>query len=516
MRGSMRRGSLLSIGLKSGVIDTSPSSHHDEPGPDESNTERRVSFNRRELLRQSVVDLDNQIVGHDGLFETQLHTHRRQSLIAIKVEDLVYVEEFVDSSAEPSKLSKPAAGPILDSSAIIIAFKALNLAMQETNAGDDRKAKLEDDASMKLLENFMKSTGECLTWVETRELWSDMVKTNNGNQPTLRASWDMLLEKCSPDDGGQPSADDLVQFARSIKDIYSIRLSDDYSELKFVIVSHIALYLVVAGIAIAGYITGNSDIGVFTWELAVEAIALFVAELIWETILSSLVIRFNMKINYTRKLGNLFKVPKYFAADLLPFYNSTALSLFTSLALNQTLFSLIFYRTMRERVPFFSYVFLSQDRREDRPDTLTFQVTEDIMRFSIYFPFKIFVLNYIDAPIIVFIPILINSIGDGLAEPVGVKYGKHKYSTTALYYKGEFWNGNFTRSYEGSFCVYITSVIVIIATYNEFTSMQFWLTVTILPFLMTLAEAKAPHTNDGPFLALIGCCFLSLMFFFVP
>jgi len=88
--------------------------------------------------------------------------------------------------------------------------------------------------------------------METRELWSDMVKTNDGKLPSLRDSWNRLLDKYSPEDGGQPSADGLVQFARSIKEIYSIRLSDDYSELKFVLISQTALWLVVVGIAIAG------------------------------------------------------------------------------------------------------------------------------------------------------------------------------------------------------------------------------------------------------------------------
>ena len=125
-------------------------------------------------------------------------------------------------------------------------------------------------------------------------------------------------------------------------------------------------------------------------------------------------------------------------------------------------------------------------------------------------------MNHIEAPAIIFIPILINNIGDGLAEPVGVRFGKHKYNTTALYYKGKFWNGNFTRSYEGSSCVFLTSIIVVAANYAAFSKVQFWLTVVILPFLMTIAEAKAPHTNDGPFLALIGCGFLSAIFFLVP
>lgn len=226
-------------------------------------------------------------------------------------------------------------------------------------------------------------------------------------------------------------------------------------------------------------------------------------------------LKFNIKINYTRKLGNLFKIPKYFVADLFPFYKSTATSLMTTLTLNQSMFCSMYYRKSRERVPFFSYVFLSQDRREDRPDTLIFQVTEDLLRFLIYIPFKLFIANKFSAPVIIFIPIAVNNIGDGLAEPVGVAFGKHKYTTTALYHQGKFFKSKFTRSYEGSACVFFTTLIVVAVNYGTFNSTQFWVTLSILPFLMTIAEAKAPHTNDGPFLALIGCSFLTLVLLYL-
>ena len=376
------------------------------------------------------------------------------------------------------------------------------------------------EEGIKALAEFMAAFGERLTWVECHEIWKNMLSTNNGKQPSLVSTWDNIKEQHKAvfvdiENNVQVAHHDYTAIACGIKEAYSIRLSNDKSELKFVLLSQVFLWLVVASIATAGYITNNAKLGTFSGTIFLEAIILFAGELIWESFLSWTVLRFNIKINYTRKLGNLFKVPKYFAADFLPFYESTILSMFTSLAVNQTLFCILFYRSSREQIPFFSFLFLSQDQREDRPDTLTFQVTEDIMRFSIYFPFKIFVVNYIEAPAIIFIPILINNIGDGLAEPVGVRFGKHKYTTTALYYKGKFWNGNFTRSYEGSSCVFLTTVIVVAANYNAFTVTQFWLTVVILPFLMTIAEAKAPHTNDGPFLALIGCGFLSAIFFLV-
>lgn len=133
-------------------------------------------------------------------------------------------------------------------------------------------------------------------------------------------------------------------------------------------------------------------------------------------------------------------------------------------------------------------------------------------RFAIYFPFKLLVVDLVGEKALIFIPIAVNNIGDGLAEPVGVAWGKHKYTTTALYHKGKFFTSKFTRSYEGSLCVLVTTFAVVGANYHAFNTVQFWITFAILPWLMTIAEAFAPHTNDGPFLALVGCGFLTAVF----
>jgi phytol kinase len=130
------------------------------------------------------------------------------------------------------------------------------------------------------------------------------------------------------------------------------------------------------------------------------------------------------------------------------------------------------------------------------------------LRFGVYFPFKILVTNPIGAPAIIFIPVVVNNIGDGLVEPVGVRFGEHKYSTTALYHKGKFFKSKFTRSYEGS---------VHHHSYCCCNQLQGFHLKAVLDYLFfppvptDLKESKAPYTNDGPFLALVGCTFLSLV-----
>ena len=93
------------------------------------------------------------------------------------------------------------------------------------------------------------------------------------------------------------------------------------------------------------------------------------------------------------------------------------------------------------------------------------------------------------------IPILINGIGDGLAEPIGIRFGKHRYQTRAL-----FTSKKHIRSIEGSACVFITSILVIYYNNYPFTDLQFVVAITAIPILMTLAEAFSPHTWDSSLL----------------
>ena len=100
---------------------------------------------------------------------------------------------------------------------------------------------------------------------------------------------------------------------------------------------------------------------------------------------------------------------------------------------------------------------------------------------------------------LIFIPVLINGIGDGLAEPVGVRFGRLKYRTRALFSRKRY-----VRSVEGSLCVFITSIIVLLYYKPFFTGEEWLVALLTLPILMTLTEAVSPHTWDTPFLFGVG------------
>lgn len=155
-------------------------------------------------------------------------------------------------------------------------------------------------------------------------------------------------------------------------------------------------------------------------------------------------------------------------------------------------------------------IFRSIDRPEDRPYTLKWLVTQFIASSIVIAPF-VYLWGtwgnfYSDLSLIL---VIINGLGDGLAEPVGIRFGKHKYKTRALYYNKKCCSGSFTRSYEGSSVVFIVSVCAIGGFYYIFTTWQLVIALLTVPILMTLTEAFSPRTWDSPFLFGIGALLLT-------
>ena len=77
---------------------------------------------------------------------------------------------------------------------------------------------------------------------------------------------------------------------------------------------------------------------------------------------------------------------------------------------------------------------------------------------------------------------VVNGLGDGLAEPVGIKWGKHKYQTRAIWYHGKVCSGEFVRSLEGSACVFMSGMVFPCTFYTSFANeVQMWMAIAILP-----------------------------------
>ena len=227
-----------------------------------------------------------------------------------------------------------------------------------------------------------------------------------------------------------------------------------------------------------------------------------------------LVLKKGVNVNYTRKINHfsLLAVP-FLLCIILPCRPSSGgtndyviqiIGLLSGL-----LFFVLFLKPIRKRVGIFNTAFSSIDRPEDRPYTLIWITTQTAANFIVAIPIAMY-LNMINMPELIFIIILVNGIGDGLAEPVGVRFGKHKYQTYALLTKRKY-----ERSIEGSACIFITSFAIIILFGPMLIPYQFVIALITFPIMMTLAEAKAPHSWDNPFLFAVGSILLFLILHFL-
>ena len=188
------------------------------------------------------------------------------------------------------------------------------------------------------------------------------------------------------------------------------------------------------------------------------------------------------------------------AADVSISLNSILLNASLTLCL-LTLFN----AKLRRKFSILEQAFYSIDRPEDRPYTLVWLVTQAATAYVIMIVAVIMLPTQLIQPAL-FIPLSVIAFGDGLAEPVGIKFGKHQYRVRALFSKKTF-----VRSIEGSLCVYAASILAVIWFNSYFTAKEFIALLLILPILMTLTEAKSPHTWDTPFLLVTGIATISLI-----
>jgi len=168
----------------------------------------------------------------------------------------------------------------------------------------------------------------------------------------------------------------------------------------------------------------------------------------------------------------------------------------------------VFIYPIRTRVSFIDRCFSSLDRPEDRPFTIywiTSQIFLGYIIMSIYSTFMTW-SGQLTARTLIFIPVIITGIGDGIAEPVGRSVGGKIFSEGLKYRTAGLGSDKlYTRSFEGSFAVWISGVIAIVALWDTFFSWYHVLCALILvPGASTIAEAYSPHTWDTPFLLSTG------------
>lgn len=213
--------------------------------------------------------------------------------------------------------------------------------------------------------------------------------------------------------------------------------------------------------------------------------------------LGLLVIKYQVKVNYTRKIFALsFMLLTMYLVGTFPFESTPFTTAVNGFMIVLCLMTMA--EPFRKRCQFLNTAFTAINRPEDQPYTLLWLPTELLMMSIILFFMQSYLSNY-EQSILFYIIILTAGFGDGLAEPIGVRFGKHKYNVRSLVSGRKY-----TRSIEGSLCIFVTGLITTVYFQEYLTADQFILAICLIPITMTLAEAFSPHTWDGPFLYFTG------------
>jgi len=225
------------------------------------------------------------------------------------------------------------------------------------------------------------------------------------------------------------------------------------------------------------------------------------------------------KVNYTRKVvhctGYIINVIVRFVVGSGDEIETVATLLFTSCMILMC-FHVFLLKPIRKRVGFARTMFASVDRAEDRPYTLLWLTTQNAAYFLLFIPLT-YALIAKNRYQLMLIPVLIIGFGDGLAEPVGITWGKHKYTARAIWYNGKCCAGSFTRSIEGSAVVYGVSLVSCLACWPWWANkVQVGVAAGVIPVAVTLAEAFGPHAWDNPFLLAVGGGIIVLLVYTIP
>lgn len=145
------------------------------------------------------------------------------------------------------------------------------------------------------------------------------------------------------------------------------------------------------------------------------------------------------------------------------------------------------------------------ERREDRPNHLLWMNTQFTAEYFVIFCLS-FWWNILNTQIQIIIPAVISGLGDGLAEPIGVLFGKNGcYTGIDCTYKvfGCCTRNQYTRSIPGSFMVLLSGYLGCVLAKTGYTDYQFLFAMILIPPIGCIVEAKSPHTLDQPLISLV-------------
>ena len=177
---------------------------------------------------------------------------------------------------------------------------------------------------------------------------------------------------------------------------------------------------------------------------------------------------------------------------------------------NTLLLAVIFGKACRKNVPVLRIAFAGIERSDDRPHALTWFILQMVGQTMVQIPMIQWMLSN-DKGLLIWIPFLSVGLGDGLAEPVGRIWGKHKYKVRAM-----CTSKRYTRSFEGSAVVFFWTAVAVAIGTPEMTALQAVLSFLTIPLANTIMEAVSPHTFDNHFMWAVTWLLLWIIFDVIP
>ena len=177
---------------------------------------------------------------------------------------------------------------------------------------------------------------------------------------------------------------------------------------------------------------------------------------------------------------------------------------------NTLLLAIMFSKACRKNVPVLRIAFAGIERSEDRPHAVTWASLQMIGQTMVQVPMIQWMLSN-DKGLLIWIPFLSVGLGDGLAEPVGRIWGKHKYKVRAL-----CTSKRYTRSLEGSAVVFFWTAVAVAIGTPEMTPLQAVFCFLTIPLANTIMEAVSPHTFDNHFMWAVTWLLLWIIFDVIP
>ena len=152
--------------------------------------------------------------------------------------------------------------------------------------------------------------------------------------------------------------------------------------------------------------------------------------------------------------------------------------------------------TFRNRVPF-RYAFLANTRRSDAPHEVFYFWSSWVISagglVGIHLVFGDIVITRTAA--------LLVGIGDGVAEPIGRRWGRHTYRVRSLTGAGA------VRSLEGSAAVFAGCLGVLVGCFGGGVLVP----ALVLALILTVVEAFSPHGLDNLTIPVVAACCLRPM-----